>query len=214
MSEVTAVPIAPTRRGILVVLWIGIVAAIAFGAWVAFAGTSQVVAGRGDNGAFLAWNAKQPGVVQTASGLQYQILTPGDGKAHPTDTDVALINYDGKLRDGTQFDKSERPTPMPVGAVVPGFSEGLKALTKGAKARFWIKPELGYKDEEKRDPNGKVVIPAKSVLVFDVELVDFLPEAVIRQMQMQQMQQQGGLPGGVPGGAQGGATPPQGVPQP
>ena len=208
--SVTAVPIAPTRRGILIALWLGIAAAVALGAWVAFAGTAQVVAERGDNAQFLAFNAKRAGVVETPSGLQYQILTPGDGKAHPTDADVTLVNYEGKLRDGATFDKSERPTPMPVAAVVPGFSEGLKALTKGAKARFWIKPELGYKDEEKRDQTGKVVIPANSVLVFDVELVDFLPEAVIRQMQMQQMQQQGGMPGGAPGGA----VPPQGAPQP
>lgn len=206
MSEVTAVPIAPTRRGILAVLWLGIFLAVALGGWLAFAGTAQVVADKGDNGAFLAWNAKQAGVVETASGLQYRILTPGDGKAHPTDADVTLVNYEGKLRDGTTFDKSERPTPMPVAAVVPGFSEGLKVLTKGAKARFWIKPELGYKDEEKRDQTGKVVLPANSVLIFDVELVDFLPEAVIRQMQMQQMQQQGGMPGA--------AVPPQGAPQP
>ena len=65
----------------------------------------------------------------------------------PTDSDVALVNYEGKLTNGTTFDKSERPTPMPVVAsdeksgrqgVVPGFSEALKLMTE--RARFMVRP--------------------------------------------------------------------------
>src|SRR5258706_139433 len=82
-------------------------------------------------------------IVETKSGLQYKILTPGKGGAKPTDQDVALVNYEGKLTDGTTFDKSQQPTPMPVASVVPGFSEALKLMTKGAKYRVWIKPSLG-----------------------------------------------------------------------
>ena len=150
-------------------------------------------------------------VVETASGLQYKIIKPGKGGPKPTDADVALVNYEGKLTNGTTFDKSEQPTPMPVIAadeksgrqgVVPGFSEALKLMTKGSKYRFWIKPSLGY-GEKAAGP-----IPANSVLVFDVELLDFLPEAVIRQMQLQQQQmQQQGL--GLPPGA---GAPPTGAP--
>lgn len=196
MSNITAVPIQPTRRRVLVLLWIGIAVALAAGAWAAFAGTAQVVAQRGDNDQFLAWNAKQPGVVQTASGLQYQVLTAGKGGPQPTDSDVALITYVGKLRDGAQFDASERPVPMPVAGSIKGFSEALKLMPKGAKYRLWIKPELAY-GEQSPDP---AKIPNGSLLVFDVGLLDFLPETVLRQMQMQQMQQQGGVPGGAPGG--------------
>ena len=149
---------------------------------------------------FLTTNrASDKAVVETASGLQYKVLTPGAGGATPTDQDVALVNYEGKLTDGTVFDKSQQPTPMPVTGVVPGFSEALKLMNKGAKYRFWIKPSLGYGDK------ATGPIPANSVLVFDVELLDFLPESTIRQMQMQrQMQEQGGaaLPnaGGSPPG--------------
>ncbi|MGY4396620.1 FKBP-type peptidyl-prolyl cis-trans isomerase FkpA [Sphingomonas sp. UYAg733] len=136
-------------------------------------------------------------IVETPSGLQYKVLTAGKG-AKPTDTDIALVNYEGKLTDGTTFDKSQQPTPMKVTEVVPGFSEALKLIPKGGKYRFWIKPSLGY-GEKVTGP-----IPANSVLVFDVEMVDFLPEATIRQMQMQQqmMQGQGGAPGAnaAPGG--------------
>jgi hypothetical protein len=151
-------------------------------------------------------------VVETASGLQYKILKPGKGGPKPTDTDVALINYEGKLTNGTTFDKSEQPTPMGVVAadeksgrpgVVAGFSEGLKLMTKGAKYRFWIKPSLGYGDK------GAGPIPANSVLVFDVELIDFLPESVIRQMQMQQQQQMQQQGIGLPPGA---GAPPAGAP--
>lgn len=136
---------------------------------------------------YLMQNKRAEGVVETASGLQYKILTPGKGNARPTDADVALIQYEGKLTDGTTFDKSQQPTPMPVAGVVPGFAEAMKLMPKGAKYRVWIKPSLGYGDRE----TGP--IPAGSVLVFDIEMMDFLPEAVVRQMQMQQQ-----MPGQAP----------------
>lgn len=133
--------------------------------------------------AFLSTNRSASGVVETASGLQYKVLTPGQDEAKPTDQDVALVNYEGRLVDGTSFDKSTQPTPMPITGVVPGFAEGLKLMPRGAKYRFWIKPALGYGSE------AQGPIPANSVLVFDVEMLDFLPEAVVRQMMEQQQSQ-------------------------
>lgn len=169
MSTVTAVPIAPVKRAYWLWLIAGIVIAVI---------AAAALAAQGDD--FLTRNARKSGVVTTASGLQYQVLKAGQG-ARPTDTDVALIMYEGKLLDGKTFDKSEQPVPMPVAGVVPGFSEGLKLMPKSAKYRFWIKPELAYGAE------AKGPIPANSTLTFDVELLDFLPEATIRQMQQQQM---------------------------
>lgn len=189
MSTVTAVPIPPVKRSYIVWLVIGIVAALVAATALAF---------QGDD--FLTRNGRQKGVVTTASGLQYQVLSPGSG-AKPTDADVVLVNYEGKLLNGTTFDKSQQPTPFPVTGVVKGFSEGLKLMPKGAKYRFWIKPSLGYGAETKGP------IPGNSVLVFDVELLDFLPEAVIRQMQMQQ--QMGGAAGAAGASAVPGA---EGVP--
>lgn len=191
MSTITAVPLQPVKRSYLVYLWIG----IALAAISAFA-----LARAGDD--FQARNARGRGVVTTASGLQYKVLTPGKsgrgagaaGAARPTDTDVALINYEGRLLNGTVFDKSTQPTPMPVAGVVPGFSEALKLMSKGAKYRIWIKPSLGYGAE------AKGPIPANSTLAFDVELLDFLPEQVVRQMQMQQQMGAGGGAGGLPPG--------------
>jgi FKBP-type peptidyl-prolyl cis-trans isomerase FkpA len=183
MSTVTAVPLQPVKRGFIVWLWIGIAIA-ALGA------------------AALAW-AGDPGIRITPSGLRYKVVKPGAPDApHPTDTDMALVQYTGRLADGTVFDKSERPTPFPVNAVVPGFSEGLKLMSKGAKYRLWIPSQLGYGAE------AKGPIPANSTLEFDVELIDFLPEETVRRIQQQQMMMGGGMPGGMPGGA---APPP---PQP
>ena len=193
MSSVTAVPIAPVKRRYVIYLVIGLLLAVVGAAALAWQAPVD----------FLTRNGRQAGVVTTPSGLQYQVMTPGTGPS-PTDADVALINYVGKLPDGKVFDQSQQPTPMPVAAVVPGFSEALKLMSKGGKYRVWIKPELGYGAE------AKGPIPANSVLAFDVEMLDFLPESVVRQMQAQQMQGAPGMPGGVPGmpGAPGNAPVP------
>lgn len=198
MSNVTAVPIQPIKRSIVVWIVLGVLLAVAIGGWLAWRGTGSVIADKGDNAQFLAYNKRQPGVVETASGLQYKVLEAGAGGAKPTDADIALIEYTGTLRDGRTFDASQQPTPLPVAGSVPGFSEGLKLMPKGSKYRFWIKPELGYGDRSP-DPTK---LPNGSLLMFDVKLVDFRSEAEIRQLQMQQQMQQqmqGGAPGAPPG---------------
>ncbi len=201
--SVTAVPIQPVKRSYLVWLWLGVILAITGAVALAWIGTStKSVANVLPNEKFLAWNARQAGVIQTASGLQYQVLAPGEG-ASPTDQDVTLVNYKGTLRDGTAFDESRQPTPMPVSGMIPGFSEGLKLMKKGSKYRFWIKPELAYGDrspDPARLPNG-------SLLIFEVEMIEFIPAAMYQQMM--QMQQGGGMPGGAPGGPPPGGAPPQ-----
>lgn len=191
MSSVTAVPLRPVKRTYLIYLWIGIVLAC-IGAWA--------LARQGDG--VMARNARSAGVVVTVSGLQYKVLKQAPaGAARATDADIALVSYEGKLLNGKTFDKSQQPTPFPVapGATVPGFSEALKLVPKGGSYRFWLKPELAYGAEAKGD-----AIPANSTLVFDVEMLDFLPESVVRRMQQQQQMMgagPGGLPGGIPGGA-------------
>ncbi len=204
MSVVTAVPIAPVKRGYLVWLWIGIVAAVLGAAALALAAPIDPAE------SFLAKNRRAAGVVQTASGLQYKVLTPGQGPA-PTDADVALVMYDGKLTDGTRFDKSQQPFPAPLGehATVPGFEEALKLMPRGSKYRVWIKPSLGYGKGDQRDPTGKVVIPASSVLVFDLDMLDFRSKAEIRQLQLQQQLQQQMMGQGQGLGQPGAPPPPQ-----
>ena len=126
--------------------------------------------------AFLASNLRARGVHHTASGLQYRIVKSGSG-ARPTLSDVTLVNYVGKLTNGTVFDQSRQPTPLPVSGVVPGFAEALTLMPKGAKFRVWIKPSLGYGDTV----SGP--IPAHSVLVFDIEMLDFISQSALRELQ-------------------------------
>ena len=202
--SITAVPLKPVKRRVLVYLWAGIAVAAVGAAALAVQTPVDPAA------TFLAHNAQTKGVKQTPSGLQYQVLTPGSG-APPTDQDVALVNYEGKFVDGTVFDKSQRPFPVPLGEhqVVPGFEEALTLIPKGGKYRVWIKPSLAYGD------TARPGMPAHSTLVFDIEMLDFLSKAAVQQLQQQQMMQQqmmqgGGAPGGMPPGAMPGA--PGGVP--
>ena len=210
----TAVPIPPVKKAVVSMVWLGIILGAAFAIGLAYLGTARAVAvsPQATNEAFLAYNKTQAGVLTTESGLQYRVLREGAGDLQPTDQDVALINYRGSLRDGREFDASKQPTPLPVAGVVKGFSEALKLMKKGEKLRVWIKPELGYGDASP-DPNK---IPNGALLIFDIELLEFLPESVLRQaQQQQQLGQQGGPagPGGPgappvgPDGAPGGASP-------
>jgi FKBP-type peptidyl-prolyl cis-trans isomerase FklB len=114
--------------------------------------------------AYLAENAKQQGVVTTASGLQYRVITPGTGRK-PTASDTVTVNYRGTLVDGAVFDSSyERgqPATFQVSGVIPGWTEGLQLMQEGGKSEFVIPASLAYGD---RGPL------ANQVLVFEVELI-------------------------------------------
>lgn len=182
--SVTTVPIPPIKKGSMVRLWIGLIVVLLAAGGLAYAGTQNAVETGATNEQFLANNADRDGVVTTKSGLQYKVIKPGEGKS-PTATDTALVKYEGRLRDGTIFDANEQ-TPMPVGGVVPGFSEALQLMQKGGEYRIWIPSELAY-GETSPGPE----LPANSLLIFDVSLIDFISAEQMQALQ-QQMQQQGG----------------------
>ncbi len=192
--SVTAVPLHPVKQRHIIWIWVGIALALLVAAGFAWAGT------RSGTASFLSGNGARAGVVTTASGLQYEVLTKGNGPT-PTDADVTLVNYVGKFTDGTVFDQSQRPTPMSPKQVVPGFGEALKLMPKGSRYRFWLKPELGYgapRPEGAPPMSPEMEKMASQILVFDVEMIDFIPEAVLQQMQMQQMMQQQQQGAGAP----------------
>ena len=184
MAEIHRVPLLPIARGSLIKLWLGVAVALLIGGGIAWAARSHDV--------------------------RVETLTAGSGPS-PTLQDVVQINYVAKLTDGTEFDKGQL-VPMKLDEVIPGFGQGITRMQKGGKYRLTIPAEKAYGAEEKRNPQtGKVVIPANSDLVFDVDLLDFKTrEEVMRQQQMmQQLQQmQGGAPGGPGGPPPGAGAPP------
>jgi FKBP-type peptidyl-prolyl cis-trans isomerase len=111
--------------------------------------------------------ASPPPVVATVSGLRFQTLKPGTGP-RPTAADAVLISYEGRLVDGTVFDKSEDPVGMMVSGVIPGFQEALLLMNQGGTYRFWIPGALAYGPQG--TPDG--AIPPNAELDFTVTLVD------------------------------------------
>jgi FKBP-type peptidyl-prolyl cis-trans isomerase len=118
---------------------------------------------------FLVANGKKPGVTTTASGLQYEVMKAAEGPK-PAATDTVKVHYHGTLTSGKVFDSSvERGEPIEFGLnqVIKGWTEGVQLMPKGSKYKFTIPSELAYGE------GGQGSIPPNSVLIFEVELLDF-----------------------------------------
>lgn len=118
--------------------------------------------------AFLAENGKRAEVTTTASGLQYEVLTEGDG-AKPSAENTVNVHYHGTLIDGRVFDSSvERGQPIsfPLNGVIAGWTEGVQLMSVGSKFKFFIPYNLAYGE---RGAGGD--IQPYSALVFEVELL-------------------------------------------
>jgi FKBP-type peptidyl-prolyl cis-trans isomerase FklB len=116
---------------------------------------------------FLAANAKKPGVVVLPSGLQYKVLTQGNGPI-PKSTSTVKVHYEGHLIDGTEFDSSYKrnePNTLGVRQVIKGWNEALCLMPVGSKWELYIPQELAYGDRDQ----GK--IKPFSALIFTVELL-------------------------------------------
>lgn len=117
---------------------------------------------------FLADNAKNAGVVTTASGLQYLVFNEGTG-ATPKATDNVTVHYKGTTIDGKEFDSSYsrgEPATFPLNGVIPGWTEGVQLMKEGAKYRFFIPSKLAYGERGA----GRAIGP-NAALIFDVELI-------------------------------------------
>lgn len=119
---------------------------------------------------FLADNKKREGVKETASGLQYEVITMGTG-AKPGPEETVKVHYTGTLMDGTKFDSSldrNEPAVFGVNQVIKGWQEGIQLMPVGSKFKFYVPYELAYGE------NGTGPIPPYSTLIFDVELLDIV----------------------------------------
>ena len=114
----------------------------------------------------------------TGSGLQFRTIEAGKGDPIKA-VDGVLIEYEGRLEDGTVFDTSEGrgPTPMIAGQVIPGFADALTKMQKGGRYRIKIPSELGYG----ANPQPGSPIPPNANLEFDVHVVQVVPNAALMQ---------------------------------
>jgi FKBP-type peptidyl-prolyl cis-trans isomerase FkpA len=149
----------PSRRG-TGKLWLALLLLIAAGVGLAWFGAGSL---RGET---------------TASGLQFRTIEAGEGDPIKA-VDGVLIEYEGRLEDGTVFDTSEGrgPTPMIAGQVIPGFAEALTKMQKGGRYRIKIPSELGYG----ATPQPGSPIPPNADLEFDVHVVQVVPNAALMQ---------------------------------
>jgi FKBP-type peptidyl-prolyl cis-trans isomerase FkpA/FKBP-type peptidyl-prolyl cis-trans isomerase FklB len=119
--------------------------------------------------AFLAQNATREGVTETASGLQYEVVTEGTG-AQPTEADVVTVHYRGTLLDGTEFDSSysrNEPATFPLSGVIAGWTEGVALMSVGSTYKFYIPGDLAYGP----NPRPGSPIGPNEMLTFEVELL-------------------------------------------
>ncbi|MEW9624127.1 FKBP-type peptidyl-prolyl cis-trans isomerase [Rhodanobacter geophilus] len=125
--------------------------------------------------AFMANNAKQPGVVQLPSGIQYSVLKKGDGTASPTVSSTVVVNYRGMLVDGTEFDSTwahGAPVSFTVDHVIPGWRDVIPRMHVGDRWKVVIPPQLAYGKE-----GALPRIGPNEALVFEIELLAIKPPA-------------------------------------
>ena len=124
--------------------------------------------------AYLAENAKRPGVTTLPSGLQYEVMVAAHHlpRVQPNVWDECVVHYTGTLIDGTEFDSSHKrgkPGVFSPNAVIRGWTEALQLMATGDRWKLYIPSILGY------GPRGKGTIPGNAVLIFDMELLEVRP---------------------------------------
>lgn len=123
------------------------------------------------NESFLAENKKKPGVSETVSGLQYEVIKMGTGPT-PTAETTVKVHYVGTLIDGTEFDSSVKrnePATFPVSGVIPGWTEALQLMPVGSKFKLFIPQSIAYGAAGA----GEIIKPY-STLIFEVELLEIV----------------------------------------
>lgn len=129
--------------------------------------SNMAAANAAEGDKFLLENRVKEGVQVTDSGLQYKVITMGDG-AKPAATDNVTVHYRGSLLNGQEFDSSysrNEPTSFKLDQVIPGWTEGVQLMPVGSKFMFYIPSNLAY------GPAGGGPIGPNATLIFEVELI-------------------------------------------
>jgi len=128
---------------------------------------AQAIENKKAGEAFLAANKKREEVKTTKSGLQYEVITPAEGKK-PSANAVVTVHYRGTFIDGREFNNTYtggEPATFPLSNLIEGWAEGLQLMSVGSKYRFYIPSDLAY------GPQGKSPIGPNATLIFEVELL-------------------------------------------
>lgn len=179
MTEITRVPLQPIAKGAVGKLWLGVVAAAALGAGIAWATVPVSV--------------------------KVETIHAGTGPS-PTLSDVVLINYKGMLSDGKVFDQGQK-APLEVSGVIPGFTKALEQMQRGGKYKVHIPASLGYGAKAAGPIPANSDLDFEIELLDFRSLAEIQQQQQMMQQMQQQMQGQGGAPG-APGGAPGAGAPP------
>ena len=119
-------------------------------------------------------SANSLSATQHCSGVFYSITTAGTGK-QPNACSGVNVKYTGKLTNGNIFDqKIVDPVPVDLNNVVNGWRIGIPLIKEGGSMTLYIPPYMGYGAQDRKDPNGNVVIPANSIIIFTIELTAVL----------------------------------------
>jgi len=173
MTEITRVPLQPIAKGAVGKLWLGVVAAAALGAGIAWA--------------------------TIPASVKVETVRAGSGPS-PTTEDVVLINYKGTLADGKVFDQGER-APLQVAGVIPGFTKALEQMQKGGKYKDHIPASLGYGAKAAGPIPANSDLDFEIELLEFKSMAEIQQMQQMQQQMMQQQMQQGGAPGAAGPGA-------------
>src|SRR3989344_8788934 len=159
----------PMSTKTIVVLVVAIIIVL-IGGYVIYTNTSSGAGGTSPT-------AQDQAAATTTPQVQGQDVKVGTGAIAEPGMIVSVL-YEGKLADGTIFDSSaahdNQPLVFTLGdeGLIPGFQIGINGMRVGGERQMLIPPSLAYGDQDVKDPSGKVIIPANSTLLFDVQLVD------------------------------------------
>jgi FKBP-type peptidyl-prolyl cis-trans isomerase FkpA len=119
-----------------------------------------------------AWvNTYHPGAIKHSSGLFYEIVNPGSGTAVPAVCSNITVKYTGTLTTGAKFDENLTGFSSVLGSLILGWQKGVPLIKSSGTIILYLPPSLGYGAQDIKDNSGVVVIPANSILVFNVQLI-------------------------------------------
>jgi FKBP-type peptidyl-prolyl cis-trans isomerase FkpA len=133
--------------------------------------SSSAVAPASEVSALQVWvNSNAPGASQHSTGFFYKIGSPGSG-ATPEVCSSITVKYTGKLSNGTKFDENLTGYTSILGSLIMGWQKGMPLIKPGGSITLYLPPSFGYGNQDVKDNSGNVIIPANSILVFDVQLI-------------------------------------------